>query len=373
MTGPRIGFACLWGPDPRSTWSHTPWHLREAMSRYADVVSAGVTLSRSIRLALKGSHVRWYQGRPITTWKQSRLTDELIRRRVEQTARALRCDVVLEIQDMAIIDRPYLVYQDMSFDALISMHQTAGVPLYRGMSPGGLRRRQERQRRVYERASGVLAMSNWLARNLVEVSGLPPEKVHVVHPGTSAVATEGPLPVREGPRRRLLFVGREFRIKGGDLAVAATGVLHREVDPGIRLTVVGPAKWPMPGPIPEWVDFLGPRPFADIVRLYDTHDVLVMPSRLEGFGIALAEAQSRGMPCIGRDAYAMPEIIEPGVSGALVTSDDPANLAATIATVVGDDALYAKCRARAADVAAYFSWDRAALDAVDAINRTLAR
>jgi glycosyltransferase involved in cell wall biosynthesis len=345
------------------------------MSGYADVVPAGVTLSRAAQVALKGLHVRWYHGKPITTWKQSRLTDEIARRQIEAAATAARCDAVLEIQDLGSVRTPYFVYQDMSFDALIALQQSGDVPLYRGMSPGVLRYRQDRQHAVYERAAGVLAMSAWLARSLVEVTGLPPEKVHVVHPGISATsaALDTPLPIREAPRRRLLFVGREFMIKGGDLTVAATEVLRREFDPHIRLTVVGPSEWPMPGPVPDGIDFLGPRPFEEIVRLYDSHDVLVMPSWLEGFGIALAEAQSRGLPCVGRDAYAMPEIIEPGVSGALMSGKDPADLAALIHGVLGDDAIYDKCRQRAAAVASHFSWDRAGREAVAAITRTVAR
>jgi glycosyltransferase involved in cell wall biosynthesis len=85
-----------------------------------------------------------------------------------------------------------------------------------------------------------------------------------------------------------------------------------------------------------------------------------MPSRFEPFGVVFAEALARGLPCIARDAYAMPEIVTPGVSGALVTGDDEYELAAAIAVALIDDALYEACYERAQEVAAYFSWERAA-------------
>ena len=97
-------------------------------------------------------------------------------------------------------------------------------------------------------------------------------------------------------------------------------------------------------------------------RLMDTHDLFVMPSRLEGFGIAFVEALSRGLPCVGRSACAMPEIIQPGVGGALIRDDDTEVLAETIAATLADDELYARCAAAAAGVRAYYTWQRAADD-----------
>jgi glycosyltransferase involved in cell wall biosynthesis len=388
--GPRIGFACLWAPDPITTWSHTPWHLRTAMRRHGDVVDAGVRLSRPAQTGLKGLHTRWKDGRPVTTWRQSRLTDEICRYQITRAADRAGCDAVLEIQDLAPLDLPYFTYQDMSFDAILQARADAGVPIYRGMSSDGLRRRQERQQTVYQQATGVIAMSHWLARNLVEVTGLPAAKVHVVHPGATVVdggatlvngaATEAngraavidELPVRLGPRRRLLFVGREFLIKGGRQVLGALAILRREVDPAITLTVVGPTGWPLPGEVPDGVSFLGGRPFAEVLRLYDEHDLFVVPSRLEGFGIAFAEAISRGLPCVARDAYAMPEMVQPGLTGALVRGDDPAVLAEVIAKALADDALYAACRDRAPQVREHFTWDRAGREAVEVISRALA-
>jgi len=68
---------------------------------------------------------------------------------------------------------------------------------------------------------------------------------------------------------------------------------------------------------------------------------------------------------------AMPEIITPGVSGALITRDDPHELAAAIAAALADDALYESCYERAPEMAEYFSWERTALDVADVITQAL--
>jgi glycosyltransferase involved in cell wall biosynthesis len=279
----------------------------------------------------------------------------------------------VEIQDLAPAPVPFFLFQDVSFDALLHLRETTNLPLFRKLSEDALRRRRERQVGMYERAAGVLVTSRWMARSLTEVSGLPAEKVHVVYPGISAHDPGETLPVRTGPRRRLLFVGREFTRKGGDLVVAALSILRRDVDPLITLTVAGPPAWPLPGEVPPGVDFLGDRPLGEVARLYDSHDLFVVPSRLEPFGIVFAEATARGLPCVARNAYAMPEIIQTGRTGALVDGDDPAALADVIARTLADDGLYEACRAGAAGVAERFSWDRAGRDAVAAVKTTLSR
>src|SRR6185503_36526 len=135
-----------------------------------------------------------------------------------------------------------------------------------------------------------------------------------------------------------------------------------DVDPAITLTVVGPSVWPLPGEIPPGVDFRGLLPVRALARLYDEHDLFVLPSRFEGFGISFVEALAHGLPCVGRRAFAMPEIVQPGVNGDLVAGDDPADLADRIAALLADDALYQRVGGAAGEVVAHYSWGRAADD-----------
>jgi glycosyltransferase involved in cell wall biosynthesis len=168
-----------------------------------------------------------------------------------------------------------------------------------------------------------------------------------------------------------LYESFDFYRKGGDLVLEALKILRRDYDPQITLTMVGIEKWPLPGEPPEGVNFPGIVPASEVARLYQTHDVFVMPSRAEPFGLVFAEALSWGMPCVARNAYAMPEVVTPGVSGALIEKDDADELAASIAAVLADDDLYARCAARAPQIAQYFSWERVAREVVQVIDRTV--
>ena len=59
-------------------------------------------------------------------------------------------------------------------------------------------------------------------------------------------------------------------------------------------------------------------------------DILIVPSLFEGFGIAIAEALSFGLPVVATNVGAIPELIENGENGILVNAKDSRGLATGI-------------------------------------------
>ena len=395
----RLGIAAFWEKVPQRTLSGSVWNLREALRGLTDTIDIGVEFPSLPRLALRAVHVRYRGGRLTTNWNNSWLTDAYVagslRRGTRENSGERDLDAVLMVDTIATVREPFFIYYDSSWDALIS--SVVSLEKYaemRRLTRSNILRRRERQLAIYERATGIIVWSHWLAHCLIEQSGVPPEKIHMIHPagaakraqldaqtdhssaqGADATAPKGRLE-NDARRRRLLFIGRlyesfDFYRKGGDLVLEALKILRRDYDPQITLTMVGIEKWPLPGEPPEGVNFPGIVPASEVARLYQTHDVFVMPSRAEPFGLVFAEALSWGMPCVARNAYAMPEVVTPGVSGALIEKDDADELAASIAAVLADDDLYARCAARAPQIAQYFSWERVAREVVQVIDRTV--
>ena len=357
-----LGFACHWTSDRERTWSGTPWLLRAALAQRCELVDVGAELPVLVRSALRAAGMRRHDGRWRSLWRHSLAGQALVAAQVRRRAGALDPDVVLQVGDLAVLDRPNLVLQDLSYDLLLAHHGPNGTPHFRTLGRTRMEQLRERQHRVYAGATALLPMSTWLAEDLVR-SGVSADRVHVVRPAVNVPLDDGPVPERRtGTARRLLFVGRDFDTKAGDQVVAALAVLRRNLGPHVSLTVAGPAAWPLPGAPPEGVDFLGSVPTAAVRALYETHDLFVMPSHFEGYGIVFVEALSRGLPCVGRRACAMPEIILPGSGGALVDSEDPVALAELVASTLADDDLYAACAAAAPAVRAAATWERAAED-----------
>jgi glycosyltransferase involved in cell wall biosynthesis len=108
----------------------------------------------------------------------------------------------------------------------------------------------------------------------------------------------------------------------------------------------------------------------DLVMLYNMAAVFVFPSKHEGFGLPVLEAMSCGAPVLGSNATSVPEVI--GCAEALFDPDDPAQIAARLQQVMGDEAMRARLREHGLAQARTFSWDRSAVTALAAMERLVA-
>lgn len=118
---------------------------------------------------------------------------------------------------------------------------------------------------------------------------------------------------------RLLFVGRLSEPKGiCDLPQIDERL--RESGSEVRWTVVGDgpgrrnvASWSESAPHVRW---LGNRPNDEVLRLAAEHDVFVLPTRAEGFPVALLEAMASGLvPVVSRLPSGIPELVTSGRNG----------------------------------------------------------
>jgi len=116
------------------------------------------------------------------------------------------------------------------------------------------------------------------------------------------------------------------------------------------------------------VRFLGPVPDERLPELYATSAAVVLPSRLEGFGIGVLEAQRARAPLAIAAAGALPEVAGPGVPS--FAPDDAAGCAAAVRAALTLDAATLADHARRAE---RFTWDASARRLVDAWTAAAAR
>jgi len=381
---PKLAFAARWGKDPEHAWSGSAAGLLRGLRQVTRVDDIGLHATGPAWQALRLAYVRRRNGRFQSNWAHSRAAGiyggRVLRAHARWRAGADGYDAVLMAEDaLASFPVPSYIYIDYNWPAMMA---SCDVPdrfiALQGISKGQMKRMVTCQRTLFDEATGIFTETHWMARCLTS-QGLRKSKIQVIPPGmnTPIDSTESEVRLRERPRRRLLYVGRTYQTsdiyrKGGDLVVDAVPILRREFDPELTLTMAGISHWPTDMALPDGVTMLGPQTRAEVRALYHSHDLLVMPSRRESFGLVFAEAQARGLPCVARNTYAMPEIIVPGLSGALIERSDPRELANAIATVLADDQIYENVHERAPRIAEYFSWQRTARDITDVITRHLA-
>ena len=158
-------------------------------------------------------------------------------------------------------------------------------------------------------------------------------------PGLDALALRAKLGL-EG-KRVVAFTGRLVPHKGVDVLLSAL----RELPPDVHLLVVGQG--------PRLVDLVGlARRFGvadrahfcssvgddELPRYLGLADVFAFPSqnRLEGFGLAVAEAMACGLPVVTSDMPGVREVIDDGAQGLLAEPLLADDLAAKVRTLLDD-------------------------------------
>lgn len=114
---------------------------------------------------------------------------------------------------------------------------------------------------------------------------------------------------------KLIMVSRLSPEKNHTTLFKALDILVREKNLRIELTVVGdgPERTKLMQHVEShnlqpYVNFTGFR--SDIPELLSAHDLYLLPSTSEGFGIALAEAMRAGIPVLGSNVGGIPEVLE---------------------------------------------------------------
>jgi glycosyltransferase involved in cell wall biosynthesis len=134
------------------------------------------------------------------------------------------------------------------------------------------------------------------------------------------------------------FVGRLVPRKGAlDLVRAAPAI--RAARPDVRVVIVGDdpyedeeSDYAAAVRASANVDHVGR--VAEAAGILGQLDVLVLPSRQEPFGTVVAEAMAAGTPVVATRVDGLPELVEDGVTGALVEPGDTAALAVAVLDVL---------------------------------------
>ena len=243
---------------------------------------------------------------------------------------------------------PFVTYHDSNVVLSSQGGEWAQGAHYRGKN---LRETIAQENLVYQRASLIFAMSDWLKRSLIRDFGVAPEKIVTTYAGTNLRSE--PFEKRYDGRT-ILFVGNDFERKGGPVLLEAFKAVKKEVRDA-RLIVVGPDL----DIRQDGVEVKGRVPDAtELAKFFREASLFVLPSAFEPFGIVFVEAFAFKNPCIGTNICAMPEIIEEGKGGFLVPRNDSAALADRILLLLKDEDLSRKMGHYGYEkVRKIFNWD----------------
>jgi glycosyltransferase involved in cell wall biosynthesis len=222
-------------------------------------------------------------------------------------------------------------------------------------------------------ADHILTISHASKRDIVEMLRVPPEKITVQH--LAADSSYKPLsaaetaPIRQQldlPDTFILFVGTFEPRKNIDGLLRAYALLRHDMHDAPPLVLAGNRGWLYD----DILKLIAQLDLSNCVMLrenlsqdvmpalYNLAYTLVLPSHYEGFGLPALEAMACGTPTIVSRRSSLPEVV--GEVGLLIEPDDPRDIAAAMARMLGDSAWYTEQCTASIKRAAQFTWEHAA-------------
>jgi glycosyltransferase involved in cell wall biosynthesis len=217
--------------------------------------------------------------------------------------------------------------------------------------------------RIARRARLVIAPSEYVCDELVELLGVDRANVQAVAPGVDPAFAEPPAP--EPLLRRLGLQQPYVLALGTDSPRKNLGLIDRVAPQlaaaGLGVAIAGSGRTYLPASAPGSARRLGYVADTDLPALYAGAAAFAMPSLYEGFGLPCLEAMAAGTPVVAADRAALPEAC--GGAGLLADPDDEEAFAAALIQAAGPERerLTEAGRIRAAGL----SWARSA-ESVDA-------
>jgi glycosyltransferase involved in cell wall biosynthesis len=212
---------------------------------------------------------------------------------------------------------------------------------------------------IARRARLVITVSEFARAELVELLGVPRDRIRVIAPGVDPRWLAGADPARAAARYGLerpyvLAVGTASARKNLAVLERAGGALR---DRGIEIVVAGSDR----GYLREATTSLrrlGYVPDELLPSLYAGARALTMPSHHEGFGLPCLEAMAAGVPVVAARRAGLPETV--GDAGLVVDPEDSGELAGALLAAACEDGVRRALIDRGRRRAAGYSWERTA-------------
>ncbi len=234
------------------------------------------------------------------------------------------------------------------------------------------------------RARKVVTVSEFSAREIESLYGIPRDHVVVIHNGVSddfAPLANEEVRAEVCARWAIPAAGFILFVGGADPRKNHRGFLQavarsRSQLGGRAILLVGDAEHPQGSyqataqslGLEQEVRCTGRLDREELRRLYSCTDLFVFPSRYEGFGMPVLEAMACGAPTITSSTSSLPEVA--GDAALLVDPDDVEGLADAMVTALSDADLRQGLRQRGFERTKLFTWQRAAA-ATSALYREL--
>lgn len=349
----KLIFACRWDKIPEKSWSGSAYAVYKELEKRYTIERFDIKDNLRVKLFKLFRKMNFVHGEP-SLFSMVKENNRKLKKRIGTE----------KVKVFQFSEFPWTqntenyIYQDLSIEYILYMKKNYPQDyLYSGFNNidiAELQKRAECQKEFYQQCAGIFTMGKWLADFLVNDCKISKTKVHVVGAGMNVSGENIDYSSKEG--NKILFVGKDFKRKGGEIVIQAFRVLREQYMNNAELYIVGPMDNPLHND-EAGITYVGNVGKTEVAKYYNMCDVFCMPSYFEAYGIVFCEALAYGLPCIARNKYAMAEIIKDGEEGYLIENDDVQILAKKMHDLLTNEVIKKTVQERCEEYIQKYSWE----------------
>jgi len=226
-----------------------------------------------------------------------------------------------------------------------------------------------------KKADKIIAISDSTKKQIVEIFGVPEEKVKTIYLGVSEKykviedkkVIESLLEKYQIKKPFILFVGNMDPRKNLKRLISAFRKLKVNKS-NLQLVIIGRKGELFQQDILEEVKrgdivLTGYLDEDAVICLYNAASVFVFPSLYEGFGLPILEAMACGCPVVTSKVYSMPEVA--GNAAILINPEKVDEISEAVLNIMDDNKLRENLIAKGFERAKKFNWEKTALETME--------
>lgn len=304
----KIAFTTTFDSRDVENWSGTPFNMANGFAAQGIEVEHIGNLKRELPPYFK---IKQFWKKFACNQRESpRFNTYVAQHYSQQVAKKLEhanVDAIISplINPIAYLDskKPLVLWTDALYASLLGFY--GGFSSHAASS---IKQGNDLTRECLSRCHLAIFSSDWAARTAIEIYGASKEKIKVVPFGANIECRytldemRQLIQSRSRTTLKLLFIGKHWERKGGDIVFNVAKALHA-AGQSVELNFVG-CHPPKDVEIPAYIKCHGfiskrtPEGVMKMTRLLEESHFLFVPSRAECFGIVFAEANAFGLPCL---------------------------------------------------------------------------
>jgi glycosyltransferase involved in cell wall biosynthesis len=320
----KVAYVTMDSPDDIRAWSGLNHYIGESVRRQgAEVINVG-PLHHSETIGMRVMR-RWYRmvGKNMLEEREPAIVKQWADE-IEEKLEKIQPDIIFTTHTYYLsgvrTKLPIVVYCDANFASLLDFY-----PYYVDLPAKTIQQGHAWEKADLERADRVLYACDWAKDFAIREYGISRDKMDVIPFGANIECDrtdtdiEDYISRRPTDRCKLLFIGKVWERKGGDIAVAVAEELNRAGLP-TTLTLMG-SQPPEDKTLPDCVTKLGfinkdePEGLKKFNDTIGESHFLVLPTRAEAFGIVFCEAASFGVPSLAAATGGTTTAVKNGANG----------------------------------------------------------